>query len=78
MASRMTSPPALRIVIISNALRVCESARTDNAATMNAVSVPDIQNSSQPSCAGRASAAGGETAGSASGAATTPPSCGGR
>ena len=52
IASRMTSPPALRIVIISNALRVFDSARTDSAATMKAVSVPLIQNSSQPSCAG--------------------------
>ena len=56
IASRMMSPPALRIVIISNAFRLCDSARTESAAMMKAVSVPLIQNSSQPSCAGRASA----------------------
>ena len=54
MASRMMSPPALRTVIISKALRLCDSARTESAATMKAASVPLIQNTSQPSWAGRA------------------------
>jgi len=78
IANRMMSPPALRIVIVSNAFRLCESARADSAAMMKAVSVPLIQNSSQPSCAGRASEPGGATFGAASGAATPSPSCGGR
>ena len=43
---------AQRIVIISNTLRLFASARTESAPMMNDTSVPLIQKTSQPSCAG--------------------------
>ena len=45
---RITSPPALRSDMISNALNVFAIARTDTAAMTKENSVPLIQNISQP------------------------------
>ena len=48
----MISPPALRTVIISKALSLSASARTESAATMKESSVPLIQKI-EPAEAGR-------------------------
>jgi hypothetical protein len=70
-------PPKLRTVIISKALSVSCSARTDSAATMKAVSTPLIQNTSQPSWA-LASTRAGSVTDAPSGVATSPVPLAGR
>src|SRR5581483_29975 len=56
---------ALRTVIISNALKVPESARTETAARTNDISVPLIQNRSRPSLSAALRLASGVLAASA-------------